>query len=238
MPSNQLKGTMSKPAIFFVDAHPDDSECFAGTAFLLRGEYDIHVVDLTHGENGLGLAGRLDGTTAVTRTAEEYAACGYLGATVHFLHDVNGSAEASRASVDALAHLLTTLRPIAIFTHWPVDEHPEHVQTAAVVGHALSISGVKAERYFFEASIGQTANWRPCYSVDVSATMPQKLEMLAKYACQNENGILIKENENRGRLRGRERSVPVEFAETFDTFDGKPVSRGVLERLAETLSLK
>ena len=44
----------AKEAVIFVGAHPDDSEGYAATAFLLRDTYDIHVVDLTRGELGLG----------------------------------------------------------------------------------------------------------------------------------------------------------------------------------------
>lgn len=224
---------MAKRSILFVGAHPDDTECFAGLAFLLRDRYDIHVVDLTRGENGLGPAGREDGSTGRIRTAEEMRACAFLGATPHFLHDVNGAAEATRASVDALVRLFAELKPVAVFTHWPVDTHPDHVQCAAVVGHAFRISGHRAERYFFEASTGQTMNWRPLYSVDVSATMARKLELIAQYACQNPNGSLVAENERRAARRGAERVPTVEYAEAFDTFDGEPIAGGVLEGLSE-----
>lgn len=230
-----MKSASKKPVILFVGAHPDDTECFGGTAFLLRDRYDLHVVDLTRGENGLGLAGRKDGSTGRIRTAEEERACAFLGATLHFLHDVNGAAEATRASVDELVRLFAELKPVAVLTHWPVDEHPDHVQCAAVVGHAFRISGHKAERYFFEASTGQTANWRPLYSVDISAVMPQKLELIAMYACQNPNGSLVAENESRAARRGGERSPSVKFAEAFETFDGSPVAGGVIESLGETV---
>ena len=58
---------MAKEAVVFVGAHPDDSEGFAATAFLLKDRYDIHVVDLTRGELGLGWPGFYDGSTAATR---------------------------------------------------------------------------------------------------------------------------------------------------------------------------
>ncbi len=46
----------SKEKIVFISAHPDDAEGFAATAFPLRDRYELHVVDLTHGELGLGRA--------------------------------------------------------------------------------------------------------------------------------------------------------------------------------------
>ena len=44
--------TMRDRLLFF-GAHTDDSEGFAGTAFLLRDRYEIHVVDLSEGNAGL-----------------------------------------------------------------------------------------------------------------------------------------------------------------------------------------
>ena len=64
-----------REAVFLVGAHPDDTEGFAATAFLLRKTHDLHVIDLTRGELGLGMAGLKDGSTARIRMAEESAAC-------------------------------------------------------------------------------------------------------------------------------------------------------------------
>ena len=224
----------AKPSIVFVSAHPDDSEGFAATAFLLMKDYDLHVVDVTRGENGLGLTGRLDGSTERIRMDEERAACALLGATPHFLHDVNGAAQMNCTSVDALIHILTNLNPVAVFTHWPIDAHADHVQAAAVTRHALMRTTLRPEQYFFEVLPSQTHNWHPVYSVDVSATFPRKVAFLRKYACQNEGGFLVKSNERRAALRGGQRVPPVSFAETFATFSGQPIRGGVLEKLVET----
>ena len=63
----------AKDRILFVGAHPDDTEGFAATAFLLKDAYELHVIDQTRGENGLGLAGRLDGSTEAIRVREVVA---------------------------------------------------------------------------------------------------------------------------------------------------------------------
>lgn len=227
----EQKGTEAKrEALVFVGAHPDDSEGFAATAFRLKEKYDIHIVDLTRGELGLGRKGLEDGSTARRRTKEEEEACAFLGATPHFLHEVDGSACAGKPSVDALVKLLDELKPRAVFTHWPVDSHADHVQTAAVVANALRFTVAKPERYFFEVMFCQTANYRPLYYVDVTATIDSKLKMLSLYACQNSGNGLVDDNRNRAQVRGRERGVA--FAETFTTFDGKRIPGGVLEPYA------
>ncbi len=170
--------TASKPRIVFVAAQPDDTEGFAATAFLLRDKYELHVIDLTHGELGLGRAGLLDGSTAATRTREETEACALLGATPHFLAEIDGDAYASGGSVGLLTAILKALRPRAVFTHWPVDAHQDHVQAAATAIHALWRLDYQPETYFFEVMPAQTSHYRPLYYIDASSTIAVKAAML------------------------------------------------------------
>lgn len=227
----------AKDSVFFVGAHPDDTEGYAATAFLLKEKYDVHVVDLTRGELGLGMAGLKDGSTAKRRMAEEAKACALLGATPHFLDEVDGFACAGEKSVDHLAELFKAHKPKAVFTHWPIDEHVDHVQCWAVVANALRKSGLKPERYFFEVLLSQTRNFFPIYRVDVSSTISNKVAMLRCYECQNVNDGLAKEKLAQAALRGREANSPVAAAEVFTTFDGKPILGGVLADLPETRTI-
>ncbi|MBO7721708.1 MAG: PIG-L family deacetylase [Kiritimatiellae bacterium] len=224
--------------IFFVAGHPDDTEGFAATAFLLRDKYELHVIDLTRGELGLGWPGLWDGSTAARRVSEEKAACAYLGATPHFLCEVDGDACAGRDSVERLVTMIKHFKPVAIFTHWPVDAHTDHVQAAATTAHAIAKSGWTGERYFFEVLMCQTQNFRPLYSVDVTATIDKKVAMLRKYVCQNANDSLAMEKRAQAQLRGAERNPKCAFAELFTSFDGRPVKGGVLEKLPQTVIVK
>ena len=225
-----------RESIVFVGAHPDDTEGFAATAFLLRENYDLHVVDLTRGELGLGAKGRDDGSTAKIRMAEEAKACALLGAQCHFLDEVDGTAYASEKSVNRLAELFRALKPRAVFTHWPIDEHIDHVQCWAVVTHALHRAklAVAPERYFFEVLLSQTRNFTPVYRVDVTRTIGDKAKLLRCYVCQNANDELAREKLEQAAFRGREMNPPVAASEVFTTFDGKPIPNGVLARLSET----
>ena len=223
--------------VVFLGAHPDDSEGYAGTAFLLAKNYEIHMVDLTRGELGLGQKGLDDASTAYRRTQEEQAASSYLGATVHFLGEIDGFACASDRAANELADLLRTLKPKAVFTHWPVDAHADHVQCAALLARAMVKSGVSPEVYYFEVLLSQTRNWHPIYSVDISSTLSNKVQMLRNYACQNVNDSLVSENVRQARYRGRGRMPRVAYAETFTTFDGHPAPGGVLESLKEAARL-
>ena len=233
-----------KPAIVFVGAHPDDTEGFAGTAFLLRDKYELHVVDLTGGEYGLGEAGWKDGSTARIRRAEEERACAFLGATPHFLGelDVPGMCHASKEATDRLVDILMAVKPVAIFTHWPVDTHPDHVQAAAVTAQARSIYGKRAKKstqyYFYEVVPGETRQFPPLYSIDITSTIDRKLEMLRLYACQNPDDELAQEKKRQAAQRGAERKPAVAYAEVFTTYDGKPCKKGLLQALPEMALLK
>ena len=40
--------------VVFVGGHPDDFAAQIGLALLMRGTFEVHVVDFTHGERGCG----------------------------------------------------------------------------------------------------------------------------------------------------------------------------------------
>ncbi len=223
-----------KEAILFLSAHPDDTDGFAGTAYLLKDKYDVHVVDLTRGERGLGQAGQDDASTGYRRTQEEIRAQAYCGTTLHFLKEVDGSAAAGDRPVYELMKILLEIKPKAVFTHWPIDNHVDHAQCSALMANALRKSGLKPERYFFEEWMRQTRNMVPTYYVDISGVFKHKLKILSFYECQNKNNYLLRMTEKRARWRGKQRVPAVEFAEPFTTWDGRPIKGGVLESLVET----
>ena len=174
--------------------------------------------------------------------AEENAACRLVPAVPHFLCEVNGDCHASARAVEELQALLAEFRPRAVFTHWPLDRHADHVQCAAVVASALDAlfrrDGWKPELYFYEVLEEQTCQFRPCYSVDISSTLARKVEMLRCYACQNSDDELVRAKVEQARKRGRERRPPVDAAEVFATLDGLPVEGGVLADIEESVEEK
>jgi len=225
-------GASAKDSILYFAAHPDDTEGGAATLFQLKDAYDIHIVDLTRGERGLGEEGYRNGTTAARREKEEAAACALLGAkSYHFLGEADGEACASAAAVEKAAELIRTYKPRAIFSHWPVDKHPDHVQCDATVRHAVSATGWRGEYYYYEVNISQTANYNPLYYVDVTSTMSNKQEMVRCYACQNQNDSLAQLTAVKAACRGRLSPKPCDYAETFASWNGLPYEKSVLDAL-------
>lgn len=228
-----LAGPARETVLFFA-AHPDDTEGFAATAFLLKEKYDIRVVDFTGGERGCGEAKYLNGWTKAKRMQEEKNALALLGTEPFFVGEIDGEACATPRAITAMTRLLKEIRPRAVFTHWPVDAHPDHRNCAIAAIKAVQNLEKVPEFYFFEVLMDQTLNWHPLYLVDVSSTISLKQELLRKYECQNEGDTLVQEKTRQAALRGKERRPSSTFAETFTTFDGNRIRNGVLEGLKET----
>ena len=107
----------AKDKIVVVPAHPDDLiPCF-GTCLLTKDVFEWHVIEFTHGERGLGEAVFKDGSCRKIRMAEEEAVCNELGATLHWLDEIDGEAYACRETCERLAELLKELKPRAVFVH-------------------------------------------------------------------------------------------------------------------------
>ena len=180
-----------KEKVLFVPAHPDDILASIGTCLLMRDKFEIHVCDFTHGELGLGPAGLLDGTTKARRTAEEEKVCAELGATLHWLDEVDGSAYASSNACDRLAALIRELKPRAVFGHWPIDCHADHVMAGAALQKAAVLAGFRGEYYFFEEGL-QSKGFPPTYYVDITRVRDEKARIVRLYACQNPDDSLVK----------------------------------------------
>ena len=226
-------GEPVRESVVFVAAHPDDTEGFAATAFLLKEKYDLYVVDFTGGERGCGEVKYLSGWTKAKRAQEEKEALAMLGTEPLFVGEIDGEACATPRAIATLTRFLRQVRPRAVFTHWPVDEHPDHRNCSIATIAAVEQSGNRPEFYFYEVLLDQTRNWHPIYSVDVSSTMKLKQELLAKYECQNPDNALVKEKTAQAAIRGKTRVPAVPYAETFATFDGRPLPGGVLAGLKE-----
>ena len=125
--------TLAKEKVVIVPAHPDDLISTIGFCLLARDTFEVHVVDFTHGERGLGLEGFTNGVAKATRIKEEESVCAAVGATLHWLDEVDGDAYACRETCWRLADLLKELRPRAVFGHWPVDIHGDHMMAGATL---------------------------------------------------------------------------------------------------------
>jgi LmbE family N-acetylglucosaminyl deacetylase len=181
----------AKDRIVVVPAHPDDLiPCF-GTCLLSKDIFEWHVIEFTHGERGLGPVAFKDGSCKKIRMEEEGNVCRELGATLHWLDEIDGEAYACRETCERLAALLKELKPRAVFAHWPVDIHGDHAMAGVAVQKALFLAGLSPELYFIEQEY-QAKRFVPDQFVDISDVMERKCELIRMYKCQYRDGSIEK----------------------------------------------
>ncbi len=219
----------AKEKILFFVAHPDDTIACAGTMFLMKDQFELHVGVMTHGERGLGTKGFLDGSTKATRTKEEEAAAAMVGAKVHWFNEIDGDAYPNRDVCRQVADLLKTLQPRAVIAMWPLDYHLDHAMSSACIMKAIGIVGMREviELYFMEQSY-DTRTFIPAYYVDVFDVKEQKRAFIRQHVCQNKGDRMCALEMADAAMRaqrcatynvlGRGRDC----VERFAVWDGKP----------------
>jgi LmbE family N-acetylglucosaminyl deacetylase len=197
-----------------VGAHPDDPEsgCGGTLARYAAAGHQVAVVYLTRGE--AGIQGKSHDEAAAIRTREAEAACKILGARPLFAGQIDGATEVNRERAQALQKLLVQEAPDIVFTHWPIDTHPDHQAASLLTLRAYLASGRRFPLYFFEVNSGsQTLGFVPTAYVDITATRETKKQALFAHQSQNGEGIYSKHHGPMEDFRGRELGVAA--AEAF-----------------------
>ena len=217
--------------IYFVNAHPDDLLASVATARKLQatGEFVLHVVDLTHGENGLtGIAAPEE--CVKLRDAEEREVCSRLGVVPVWLREHDGSAFASEASCRQLAELYSSAPPRAIFTHWPLDRHLDHMMCSAVALNALRLyaghrRGVMKQGWpevFFYHFRNSMADCPNAFVPLSEEEMAEKCSLIRLYECQH-GDLMAEDEKERDRIYGQR--IRALYAEAFTRL--QPLTAGV-----------
>ena len=192
---------MNTDTIAIVCAHPDDLIGCLGVCHLARGIFGIHVIDFTHGERGCGQEKFESGWTKAKRTAEEEAVCASIGATLHWLDEIDGEAYARPETVARMAGLLREIQPRAVIAHWPLDVHTDHVMSAAAALKAVFLAGIHPEIWFMEQT-HQSKRFAPDVVVDFTSVADKVWESLRLYECQNGSGDMERRRQTLARLNG------------------------------------
>jgi LmbE family N-acetylglucosaminyl deacetylase len=197
-----------------VGAHPDDPEsgCGGTLARYAAAGHHVAVIYLTRGE--AGIKGKSHDEAAAIRTREAEAACEILGAKALFAGQVDGATEVTRDRTQALAELLSAQAPDVVFTHWPLDTHPDHQAASFLTFRAYVAAGRRFPLYFFEVNSGsQTLGFAPTAYVDISPVRDKKKQALFAHKSQGGEGIYSKHHGPMEEFRGRELGVAA--AEAF-----------------------
>jgi LmbE family N-acetylglucosaminyl deacetylase len=200
--------------IVCVGAHPDDPEsgCGGTLARYTAAGHRVTVIYLTRGE--AGIPGKSHEEAAKIRTAEAEAACKLHGAGPLFAGQIDGATEINRERTQALQKLVASEEPNVVFTHWPLDTHPDHQAASLLTVRAYLTSGRRFPVYFFEVNSGsQTLGFQPTVYVDITATRERKKAALLSHRSQDGESIYRKHHEVMETFRGRELGVAA--AEAF-----------------------
>ena len=175
----------SRVHVVVIGAHPDDPEtgCGGTIAKLTADGHRVTIVYLTRGE--AGLRGSDHSATARVRTAEALAGASILGARAVFANQIDGNTSASADACSRFTHLLRSLRPDIVLTHWAQDTHADHRNAAALTRAAWDALGRSFTLVFYEVMMGlQTYNFEPNLYVDVSQTEDEKRSAIYAHVCQ------------------------------------------------------
>ncbi len=162
--------------MLIITCHPDDWELsMAGTAYLLKDKYNIHVIIASDGERGNSK--EPDPEVAALRVEHATKSAKKIGAQNHFFKMADGAVFADEEAVAKTVKLLEELDPELIFLHWPIDKS-DHAAASAMALMALSKTGMKWNReiYFFE--VGQCNHFTPEVYVDITPVWDIKKELV------------------------------------------------------------
>jgi LmbE family N-acetylglucosaminyl deacetylase len=206
--------------ILCIGAHPDDPEsgCGGALARYAAAGHVVKILYLTRGERGID--GKSLDEAAHIRTLEAEAACVVLGANPLFFGQVDGAAEVTHEAVAAMTKLVAAEKPDVVFTHWPVDTHPDHRAVSLLAYDAWLRTGRTAALAYFEVLTGdQTQLFRPTDYVDISAVAARKRSACFAHASQKPEEW-YPAHERMSRFRGMEHQC--EQAEAFVRHDRGP----------------
>jgi LmbE family N-acetylglucosaminyl deacetylase len=210
----------AKLKVLVAGGHPDDPEsgCGGTIARYVAAGHDVVALYLTRGE--AGIPGTSHDEAARIRTAESERACAILGATPRFGGQVDGDTHVDATAYATMRELLTHERPDVIFTHWPIDTHPDHRAVSLLVYDAWMHSGRSAALGWFEVLTGeQTEVFAPTDYVDITPVAQKKRDACFAHASQKP-AEWYPVHERMGRFRGMQHGC--EVAEAFIRHDKGP----------------
>jgi N-acetylglucosamine malate deacetylase 1 len=203
-------------SIVFIVAHPDDVAFgMGGTALLLSEKYRIHVLCATKGQLGRGGRDIPIEEVAAYRSKEEQNATKFLNGELTFWGKMDKGVFADEKTCCEAAEYLKKIDPVAVFSMWASDTHPDHSAVSEITSKAVLISGLSPELYCCEEStiVGQTTHFSPDIYVDINAVIEEKSKMLRCHKSQNREDHLAQNMLKQCKFRGGEAGL--EYAEGF-----------------------
>lgn len=172
--------------IVCIGGHPDDPEsgCGGTLAKFAANGHTVHIIYLTRGEAGIKEGVRQ--TTGEVRSSEALQACQLLKSTALFANQIDGETVADREHCEKFREVLMATKPDIVFTHWPLDTHPDHRNAALLTYDTWQSCSEKFALVYYEVMTGvQTHHFEPNCFIDICTSCEQKRNAIYAHRSQN-----------------------------------------------------
>lgn len=174
-----------KLKVIVTGGHPGDPEygCGGTIARYTDAGHEVVLLYLNRGEKAC--PDPAPETTGNARVAEAKRACEILKARPGFADQCDGHAVVDRAHYETFKSLIQAEHPDVLFTHWPIDGHPDHRAISMLAYNAWLKMGKTFGFYYYEVSNGEdTLMFSPTDFVDITASEPRKRAACYAHASQ------------------------------------------------------
>ena len=169
-----------KYKVVITGGHPGDPEygCGGTIARLTATGHEVVLLYLNDGAWE---------TSAPVRVAEAKKACEILKARPLYANQTNGHAIVDNAHYEAFQKLLEAEMPDALFTHWPIDHHPDHRAIANLSFESWKKLKQRFPLYYYEVSDGEDTTQfpAPTHYVDITGVAETKKAACYAHASQS-----------------------------------------------------
>jgi LmbE family N-acetylglucosaminyl deacetylase len=203
-----------------VGAHPGDPEfgCGGTMAKYIAAGHQVTCLYLTRGE--AGDPSKTYAESAALRTSEAEKACSILGAQPVFAGQIDGNTVLSKVKNEDMTRLIQSLQPDIVFTHWPIDSHPDHQVSGLLTLTAWLRAQNKFQLYFYEVNTGSETMWfSPTEYVEITEVREIKKQAMFAHQTQSPEAVYNSFFKAMEEFRGLEASVKA--AEAFIHFKEK-----------------
>jgi len=178
---NSSEAPVKKYKVIVTGGHPGDPEYGCGGT-IARLAASGHTVVLLYLNDGAWQQ-----ISAPTRIAEAKKACEILKAQPAYANQINGNAVVDNVHYREFQNLLEKENPDAVFTQWPIDNHPDHRAIANLSYEAWKQLKRKFALYYYEVYDGEDTTQfpAPTHYVDISGVVDAKRAACYAHASQS-----------------------------------------------------
>jgi LmbE family N-acetylglucosaminyl deacetylase len=170
-----------KCKIIVTGGHPGDPEygCGGTIARLTSLGHEVVLLYLNDGA--------WQQTSAAVRMAEAKKACDILKARPAYANQINGHAIVDNAHYQAFQSIIEAESPDAVFTHWLIDNHPDHRAIANLTYESWKQLKRRFALYYYEVSDGEDTTQfpAPTHYVDIADLADTKKSACYAHASQS-----------------------------------------------------